>query len=42
VSMAGGPICVTSAPIASEIEGISTPNQKGDNSFFVVLFFNEG
>jgi hypothetical protein len=42
VSIAGGPICVTSASIASEIEEISTPNQKGGNSFFVVLFLMKG
>jgi hypothetical protein len=42
VSMVGEPICITSDPIGSEIEGIITPNQKGGNSFFVVLIFNEG
>jgi hypothetical protein len=45
VSMAGGPYTscrLPSAPTGSEIEGISTPNQKGGNSFFTVLIFNEG
>jgi hypothetical protein len=45
VSMAGGPYTscrLPSAPIGSEIERISTPNQKCGNSFFAVLIFNEG